>query len=359
MAGMPAVTVDPWSAVVGQERAADQLRAAAVRPVHAYLLVGQEGWGGRALARAFAADALAAGLDPEEAERLARLVAESGHADVLTVEAEGNQLRKDEVDELIRLAHRQPTERPVKVLILPRFDSAGPVAWSRMLKVLEEPPPSTIWVLLADDMPAEMATITSRAVVVRLEPVPPGLVAERLVADGADAAAAEIAAAAAAGDLGLARLLAGDARLALRVDGWRRIPEDLDGTGHAVWRAVAERRAAIDDALAHVKAGFDAAETDLAARIDELHLPKGRLKELAESHKRQLRRARTAELRLGLATLAGRYRDALAEGHGRRAEFAAAVAAIDATYEALHVRNANEALQLQALLLGLPPLRSH
>jgi DNA polymerase III subunit delta' len=350
---VPATTAaDPWEAVVGQDRAAAQLRAAAPAPVHAYLLVGQEGWGGRALARAFAADLLGVGLDEADAERLRHLVATGGHADVATVEPEGNQLRKEEVDELIRLAHRQPTERPRKVLVLPRFDSAGPVAWSRMLKVLEEPPPTTIWILLADDLPAEMATIASRAVVVRLEPVPPALVAERLVAEGADAASA-----AAAGDLGLARLLAGDARLALRVEGWRRIPEELDGTGTAVWRAVAERRAAIDDALAHVKAGFDAAEADLAARIEQLHLPKGRLKELNESHKRQLRRARTAEIRLGLAALAARYRDAVAGGHGRD-DLAGAVAAIDATYEAIHVRNANEALQLQALLLRLPPLRT-
>ena len=351
-------TTDPWDAVVGQERAAGQLRAAAAAPVHAYLLVGQEGWGGLALARAFAGDVLAAGLDGEDAERVGRLVAEGGHADVVIVEPEGNQLRKDEVDELIRLAHRQPTERPRKILVLPRFDSAGPVAWSRMLKVLEEPPPTTIWVLLADDLPAEMATIASRAIVVRLEPVPPALVAARLVAEGADAAAADIASAAAGGDLGLARLLAGDARLALRVEGWRHIPEELDGTGHAVWRAVAERRAAIDDALAHVKAGFDAAEAELAARVAELHLPKGRLKELSESHKRQLRRARTAEIRLGLAALAARYRDAIAGGHRERADLAQAVAAIDVTYEAIHVRNANEALQLQALLLKLPSLRA-
>jgi hypothetical protein len=34
-----------------------------------------------------------------------------------------------------------------------------------------------------------------------------------------------------------------------------------------------------------------------------------------------------------------------------------AIVAIDTCWEALRVRNANEALQLQALLLRLPPLR--
>ena len=353
-----AVLTDPWAEVVGQDRTAAQLRSAAASPVHAYLLTGQEGWGSRAVARAFAAEVLTVGLAGDEAERVRHLVATDAHADCMTVEPEGNQLRKDEVDELIRLAFRQPTERPHKVLVLPRFDSAGPVAWSRMLKVLEEPPPSTVWVLLADDLPVEMATITSRCAVLPLDPVPPGAVADRLVAEGHPPAAAEAAAAAAAGDLALARLLVGDQRLALRCEAWSRVPEQLDGTGHVVWRLVAEQRAAVDDALEHVKRRFDAAEADLAARADELGLPKGRLRELAESNPRQLRRARTAELRLGLATLAGRYRDALATAaaEGRRAPLVDAVAAIDATYEALLVRNANEALQLQALFLRLPPL---
>lgn len=352
------VLTDPWAEVVGQDRAAAQLRASATTPVHAYLLAGQEGWGARAVARAFAADVLVVGLDDDAAERVRHLVARDAHADCATIEPEGNQLRKDEVDELIRLAYRQPTEGPRKVLVLPRFDSAGPVAWSRMLKVLEEPPPSTVWVLLADDIPAEMATIRSRCAVIPLDPVPPGLVAARLVADGHPEPAADAAAAAAAGDLALARLLVGDERLALRCEAWSKVPEQLDGTGHAAWRLVAEQRAAVDDALEHVKRRFDAAEADLAARAEELGLPKGRLKELADSNRRQLRRARTAELRLGLATLAGRYRDALAAGgeQGGRAAYVDAVAAIDATYEALLVRNANEALQLQSLLLRLPPL---
>ena len=353
--------VDLWADAVGQERAAAQLRPAAGAPVHAYLLLGHEGWGARAVARAFAADVLAEGLDADGRNRVQALVAAGNHADFLVVEPEGNQLRSGEVDELVRLAFRAPTERPRKVLVLPRFDSAGPVAWSRMLKVLEEPPPSTVWVLLADDLPPEMATIESRSVVIRIEPVTETAVAARLEAEGHPPEAAATAATAAAGDLSLARLLVGDERLALRVGAWRRVPEQLDGTGHAAWRLVAEQRATIDDGLAAVKAQFDRAEAELAARIEELGLPKARLRELAESHRRQLRRARTAEIRLGLATLAARYRDAMATAADRpaahRRALVDAIAAIDVAHEALAVRNANEALQLQALFLRLPSLR--
>ncbi|MDX6234366.1 MAG: polymerase subunit delta [Nocardioidaceae bacterium] len=351
--------VVPGAEVVGQERAAAKLRAGAAAPVHAYLLVGPEGWGARSLVRAFAAEVLSAGLDADAAERVHKLVLEDNFADVvLDVEREGNVLRIEEVERLIVLAHRHPTESERKILVVPGFDRAGDRAWAQLLKVLEEPPPSTIWMLLADEVPVEMATITSRCAVIELDPVPPGLVADRLVAEGHDRISAVTAASAAAGDLGLARLLVGDERLALRVAAWRKIPAQLDGSGNTVWRLVGDVRAAIDDALAHVKSEFEAAERQLATHIDELHLPKGRLKALADSNRRQLRKARMAELRLGLATMAGVYRDALGdEAHSRRrADLVGAVGSIDETYLALLERNASEALQLQALLLRLPIL---
>ena len=72
----------------------------------------------------------AAGLDGEEAARVRHLVATGGHADYVTFDPEGNTLTDPEVSELIRLAHRHPTERPRKVLVLPRFDTASPKAWA-------------------------------------------------------------------------------------------------------------------------------------------------------------------------------------------------------------------------------------
>ena len=46
--------LDPWAGVVGQPAAVRQLTAAAVSPVHAYLLVGPPGSGARPLARGYA-----------------------------------------------------------------------------------------------------------------------------------------------------------------------------------------------------------------------------------------------------------------------------------------------------------------
>src|SRR3546814_13037221 len=60
--------LDVWSGVIGQDGAVAQLTAAAVNPVHAYLLVGPAGSGKRMAARAFAALLLAGDSQGEDAE---------------------------------------------------------------------------------------------------------------------------------------------------------------------------------------------------------------------------------------------------------------------------------------------------
>lgn len=350
--------VDPFAEVLGQERAVAQLRAAVEAPVHAYLLVGPQGWGARALARGLAAGLLAVGLDPDDAARARRLALAEHHADLVVVEPEGTLLRDVEAGRLIRLAHRTPVEGARKVVLGTGFAAATPKAVAQLLKVIEEPPASTVFVLLADELIPELVTIASRCTTVELDPVPDALLAARLVDDGAEPAVAERAARAAGGDLDRARALVGDERLALRLDAWSAVAVTLDGTGHTAWRLVGELQATVVDALAHHEAGHKAELDALDARAAERGERGSGRKELVEHHKRALRRARTLELRLGLATLAARYRDALVAGvDADRAALVGAVAAIDAAVEALALRNPNETLLLQALLLRLPTLR--
>jgi len=99
-----------------------------------------------------------------------------------------------------------------------------------------------------------------------------------------------------------------------------------------------------------------AAEADaLAERVARTGERGSGRKELADRHKRELRRLRTDELRFGLAILSGAYRDALVAGTAGATACANAVDALRIAAENL-VRNPNEALLLQALLLRLPPL---
>jgi DNA polymerase-3 subunit delta' len=254
------------------------------------------------------------------------------------------------------LAVRTPIEGARKVIVGIGFESTEPAAAAKLLKIVEEPPASTVFVLLAEDVPPELVTIASRCVRVDVDPLPAALLADRLVAEGVDPARAQEAADAAGGDLDRGRLLATDPRLALRRQAWREVPDLLDDTGATVYRLVAELRASIDDAQAPLDARHAVELTELEERVARTGERGSGRGELDRRQKRQVRRHRTNEVRFGLATLAGRYRDAAA-GSERPAPYVEAVAAITDAAEAL-IRNPNEALLLEALFLRLPSLTS-
>ena len=160
------------------------------------------------------------------------------------------------------------------------------------------------------------------------------------------------------GRLDRARLLATDPGFAHRQEQWRTVPSRLDGTGATAAVVAAELLASAEEALGPLQDQQAAELATLAERAESIGgrgVP-GR-KDIEDRHRREVRRFRTDELRMGLATLAGAYRDRLVAGSdggavpdARRA--ALAVDALDRAAEAL-VRNPNEALLLESLMVTL------
>jgi DNA polymerase-3 subunit delta' len=212
-----------------------------------------------------------------------------------------------------------------------------------------------VFVVLADTVPPELVTIASRCVRIDVAPVPLLTLVGLLVAEGVDEDRAITAAAAAGGSLDRARLLVSDPGLARRREAWAGVPERLDGSGAAVAVAAAELLELVEEAagpLRHAQAEELAGLEARVAASGERGSGRGRLE---ASQRRALRRHRTDELRFGLATLAGRYREALVAPGGDLRPILAGLEAITAASAAL-VRNPNETLLLQALLLRLPLL---
>ncbi|MEY2405413.1 MAG: polymerase subunit delta [Acidimicrobiaceae bacterium] len=354
---MSSLAVDPWSQVVGQQHAATQLRAAAASPVHAYLLVGQRGSGKRRLARAFGAALLSAGLEGDEADRTIRLALEGKHPDLHEFERSGPFISVKQADDIVREASRSPIEAAIKVLILIDFhlvEEVGP----KLLKTIEEPSPTTVFVVLAEQVPPELVTIASRCVRIDCDVLTPTEIADALETSGIDAALAEEVAAVAGSDLDRARLLATDPRFGLRRDAWRSLPDQLDGNGATVYRLVADLLGTIKDAQAPLDARHAEELEALEARV-ALYGERGAgRRDLIDRQKREARRHRADELRFGFATIAGRYRDAVAADPGHHGPaLATAVAALHDANEAI-IRNPNEPLLLQSLFLRLPLLRA-
>ena len=344
-----------WDGVHGQQRAVARLRAAAADPVHAYLFVGPPGCTKNEAARAFAALVLTGSDDP--LSRDARLALAGEHPDVREVERVGATISKDQVSDIIRHASLAPVEGDRQVIVLHEFHRLDATAAARLLKTIEEPPPATMFVVLADVVTNDLVTIASRCVRIDFGAISADVIERTLVGDGVDRTVAATVADAANGNLERARLLARDPDLARRRDAFASAPRRLDGTGRAVVTLSTELFGLIDAAAAPLAARHAHEIVELDARVKAVGERGSGRKTVEDRHKRELRRHRTDELRAGLAVMAGAYRDALLDvtPKARPDALAAAVGRIHETIEFLD-RNPNETLQIQALLLALPSL---
>ena len=343
-----------WDAVVGQPRAVDQLTRAAVNPVHAYLFVGPAGSTKHEAARAFAA-LLLVGHDEPDA-RDARLALAGEHPDVREVERTGARISKDQVSDIIRNASLAPIEGSRKIMLLHEFHLLEADGAARLLKTLEEPPPSTVFIVLADQVPPELVTIASRCVRIEFATIPEATIREVLIAEGATPEVATLTATAAEGNLSRARVLVTDPSLVSRRAAFAAVPTRLDGTGSTVVALVNELNTLIEAAAAPLAARQATEAEALEARVTAVGERGSGRKALEERHKRELRRHRVDELRSGLAVIAAGYRDALVQQRLPRPD--AGVQAVHRIHQALDAldRNPNETLLLQSLLLDLPSL---
>lgn len=356
---MAAMFTSVWDGVIGQREAVARLEASVSNPRHAYLFVGPPGSTKNEAARAFAARLLSGDDDPDD--RNVRLALAGQHPDVREFVRVGAAISAPQADEIVRAAALAPNESDRKVMILDEFHLINPDAAAKLLKTIEEPPASTVFIVLADHMPPDLVTIASRCVRIEFQAIDEALIAATLRSEGVVAARADEAAVAARGDLTRARLLADDSHLAARREMFAGAPRQLDGTGHAVVAVVDALLGEIEAAAEPLVERHAVEASALEDRIAALGERGSGKKALEERHRRELRRHRTDELRFGLATLAGTYRDALIAGALPRPD--AAVTAIRRIHDALEAleRNPNESLLLQSLLLDLPslPEREH
>jgi DNA polymerase-3 subunit delta' len=239
-------------------------------------------------------------------------------------------------------------------LVLDEFHLVTAVVVPKLLKTIEEPPASTYFVVLAEEVTPDLVTLASRCVRIDVGPVPTDAIVERLVQEGVDDEHARRAADAASGDLRRARVLAADERLELRRQAWHEVADRLDGTGAAAVQAVDDLLAMIDDAMAPLVARHETELAELEERVAQVGERGSGRKELVERQNREQRRYRADELRFGLTTLARRCRDELATS-ARPANVIDALAAIQRVSEGL-IRNPNERLQLQALFVEIGAL---
>ncbi|MCG3173420.1 MAG: hypothetical protein GMKNLPBB_01617 [Myxococcota bacterium] len=168
--------------LIGQDEALGVLRRTldSGRLAHAWLFAGPPGVG-----RKTAANGLAATLLCERQVwdgcgecRSCRRRMNGNHTDLETIRPRGVNIRIEQIrEELIPSAQRGPLEAPYKVFIIENAEALRTESANALLKTLEEPPASCVFILAAPGPRSVLPTIVSRCRTLRFTPVPSNLIA--------------------------------------------------------------------------------------------------------------------------------------------------------------------------------------
>lgn len=143
---------------------------------HALLLEGPEGSGRRTFAREIAAALFCRGEHkPCGNCNQCRKVLERNHPDVEYYGGDGSRrsFHIDTIRQLRQNAWLLPGEAPCRVCVLCGAENMTDQAQNALLKILEEPPEHTVFILTAENRAMLLPTILSRVQTIRLEPLTP------------------------------------------------------------------------------------------------------------------------------------------------------------------------------------------
>ncbi|VBA33148.1 DNA polymerase III subunit gamma/tau [Mycobacterium pseudokansasii] len=271
------------------------------------------------------------------------------HADVRRVIPEGLSIGVDEMRAIVQIASRKPTTGHRQIVLIEDADRLTEGAANALLKVVEEPPVSTVFLLCAPSVdPADIAvTLRSRCRHVALVTPSTAAIAQVLAdSDGLDTETAAWAASVSGGHVGRARRLATDPEARLRRERALGLARDAVTPSRAY--AAAEELVAAAEAEALVltadraEAETEELRTALGAggtgkgTAGAMRGATGAIKELERRQKSRHTRASRDALDRALIDLAGYFRDALllsanaatvAANHPDMADRAAALAA--------------------------------
>lgn len=162
--------------ILGQDVAVKQLRNAVrqERISHGYLFVGPDGSGKRTTALAFA-QALNC-LDPQDGDSCGQCAAcvkldHGNHPNLQVVEPDGGTIKIQQIRAVQQSAQYRQLDEGWKVFIILEAEKLTLPAANSLLKTLEEPPASTVIILIANHTAGLLPTVLSRCQKISFPPL--------------------------------------------------------------------------------------------------------------------------------------------------------------------------------------------
>jgi DNA polymerase-3 subunit delta' len=298
---------------------------------HAWLFTGPPGSGRSVAALCFAAalQCSSAGLPGCGECRPCTTTMAGTHADVRRVVPEGLSIGVGEMRAIVQIASRRPSTGRWQIVLIEDADRLTEGAANALLKVVEEPPPSTLFLLCAPSVDPDDIAITLRSRCRHVALVTPAVsaIAQVLVGSaGLTEQTAQWAAAVSGGHVGRARRLATDPEARRRREQALGLARDA-ATPSRAYAAAEELVAAAETEAALLTAERAEAETgELRTALGAggtgkgaagaLRGAAGAIKDLERRQKSRLTRASRDALDRALIDLATYFRDALVVSAG-------------------------------------------
>lgn len=216
-----------WKKIVGNESTVAHLKkfSAEKNFPHAVLFSGTEGIGKRRIAETCAATLMCE--NPTDGEPCGtcdscKLVAARTHPDFYIVEPEDTKSARNikigQIRELQHEASLRPVQADRRVVIIDGAEFMNKYAANCILKILEEPPSQTIFILLTANRAGLLLTIRSRCRTINFDKLSPAQIHKTLVANGLDDVKAKKLSVISDGSLGRALILEKSGGYELRDD---------------------------------------------------------------------------------------------------------------------------------------------
>ena len=181
-----------WSQILGHTKQIEQLKKALAenKIPHAFLFCGIEGIGKKRVALG-----LAQSLND---------TSKINHPDCFLIEPAGEKIKTIRVDvlrDLKQKAYLHPLEGKAKIFIIDQPEKMTLAGANALLKILEEPPSQTYFILITSSSSLLLPTIRSRCQIIEFSPLSEELIAKKLMEEGKNTKEAALLAGLAQGSL--------------------------------------------------------------------------------------------------------------------------------------------------------------